>query len=471
MKKQDSKKVREIRLEKILSVDDKEVLGVWPKREDVDEIIHEDVDVYLPSGELAISFRVGALKSTTPVEKGGTLTKERLDYWRWVSKALSTDQRGNAAGRDIVTNPEIRLTVGQNEFFKSAIRGKVTSVEEARAIIDSNVNPSRITYYVNKVGKAGLVDLEEVEKWDKIVRQKTKHTIEEIKEATAHRNKAKLAWFDKWFERDWVPAENKALAAKQGKKDFITSQPRSNRCLSNVVGAIDRSGRIPYGRLTKSTTDRYEEFASNKDFFQEVNNLLKESNIEKFEILNERFSRVKDSKYNLFGTAFTTITVNNNFQVAYHRDGNNAENAVAVLAVMETGKWKGGEFVFPELRLGFDIREGDVFVGDNQGLIHGMLPFDFQSTDAENIMFVFYQRDRIVMLDDLACEECRKKFLEYSAANLKEKGTGEPKWAGSFEGMWTSPEWIEFKSKQLDPTDPKGKGTLERCSNTNYWCT
>lgn len=451
--------VRKIQIQEIVKFQDKDILGAWPKRSEVDVIFDEDVDVYLPDGELAVVFRKGALKSTTPVEEGGTLTKDNYEYWQWASKALSTDQRGHAAGRDIVTNPEIRLTIGQGEFFKQATKGRVSTLEEARELIDANPNPSRTTYYVGKTEADGLVDLEEINKWDSIVRRKSKFSYEEVQEATRKRNIAKLSWFENWLAREWVPAEDKEAVAKAAKKRYITSQPRSNRCHSNVLGAIDRSGRIPYGRMTKSTENRYEEFVANQPFYHEINDFLKETHPDKYETLNARFSQVKDDRYNLFGTAFTTITVNNNFQVAYHRDGNNAEGAVAALAVMENGQWTGGEFVFPELKIGFNIRKGDVLIGDNQGLIHGMLPFNMESHDAENIMFVFYQRDGIIRLDDQECEMCRKDFLEYSAVHYKDKGTGEPKWAGSFPGMWTSPEWDEFKASR----------NLTRCKNTNYW--
>jgi hypothetical protein len=452
---------RQIQIKEIVKLQDKEILGAWPQRSDVDEIIHEDTDVYLPNGELAIVFRVGSLKSTTPVEKGGNLTKENYNYWQWVSKALASDQRGHAAGKDIVTSPEIRLTLGQVEFFKQAVKGKVQTLKEAREILGSNTRPSRTTYYIGKTEEDGLVDLEELEKVSSIVRKKSRYSFEEVEEAKEKRNTIKLSWFENWLTRDWAPSTDKAEAAKKGQKRYVTSQPRANRCYSNVLGAIDRTGRVPYGRLTKSTETRYEEFEANRPFYQEINDLLKQTHPDKFEVLSERFTQVKDPKYNLFGTAFTTITINNNFQVAYHRDGNNAEGAVAALAVMETGDWSGGEFVFPELRIGFDIREGDVFVGDNQGLIHGMLPINLKSNDAENIMFVFYQRDGIIRLDDQECEMCRKSFLEYSAQHFKDRGTGEAKWAGSFQGMWASDDWREFK---------KERG-LTRCSETNYWGT
>ena len=153
-------------------------------------------------------------------------------------------------------------------------------------------------------------------------------------------------WFYNWFDTVWVPAEDRPAAARAAKKKYNTIQPRSNRCYSNVLGTIDRSGRLPYGRLTASTVKRYDEFVENKDFYHEVDGLMAELMPVPHKVLSERFAKVKDERYNLFGTAFTTITINNNFQVAYHRDGNNAEGAVAALAVMEKGDWTGGEFVF-----------------------------------------------------------------------------------------------------------------------------
>ena len=466
--------VRRIDIPEVLSLDDKAVLGEWPKREDVDEIINEDVDVYLPSGELALVFRKGGLKSTLPEAKGGTLTQENFKFWQWVSKLPpGTDQRGFAAGKELFTTPEVRLTKGQWDFLLKATREKdpITDVAEARAIIDGDTRFSRNTYYVGKVEADGFVDVEEVERWHLIVRKKSIQG-EARKEATEKRNAAKLAWFDNWFNKVWVTAEDRVAAARDAKKRYVPMQPRGNMVFSAILGVIDRSGRIPYGRLTSRAEKKWEEFSRNAPFYREVNEIFKETLPDKFKVLNDRFSKVKDERYNLFGTAFTTITINYNFQVAYHRDGNNAEGAVAAIAVMESGEYSGGEFVFPELRLGFNIREGDILIGDNQGLIHGMLPFSHADMcfgtyghkgSAENIMFVFYQRDRIISMDNLDCENCRRDFLLYSAEHYKDKGTGEPKWAGSFPGMWTSPEWQAFK---------EARGfTDETCTNTNYWNT
>ena len=456
--------VRKIQITTLIDRPDKEWLGKQPERSDIGEIYHEDVDVYLPSGELAIVFRVGALKSTLPVDKGGWLTPEAHAYWRWVSKALSTDQRGMAAGKDIVSNPEIRLTLGQWAFFIQATRAKnpLTDEAEARALVLSDTKPSRSTFYVKRTEEDGLVDLEEIERWDSICRKKNVDPAVK-KEATENRNKAKLAWFDKWFNETWVPAEDRGAAAKACKKRFITAQPRSNRCYSNVMGAIDRSGRIPYGRLTASTVKRYDEFVAQKALFHEVNDIFRETMPEAFADLNGRFSKVKDERYNLFGTAFTTLTVNNNFDVSTHYDGSNAVNGKAALFVMEKGDWSGGEFVFPQLGIGFDIRQGDIFIGDNQSLQHSMLPFeprDMEAHGAENVMFVAYAKEDLLWMDDLECETCRKDFMEYAIKNHRDKAEGKnlEKWSGSWAGQWCSPEWIAFKESR----------GMQRCSNTNY---
>ena len=454
---------KQVFIESLKDCPDSKYLGSWPKREDYPTIFREDVDVHLPNGDLIV-FRKGVLKGTLPVEKGGALTPEAHKYWQWVSKALRTDQRGMASGREITTNPEIRLTIGQSEFFSKATRAKnpLVDADEARALIESDTRPSRNTYYVKRAEESGYVDLEEVEKWDSIVRKKSLPKSERD-EATILRNKAKLAWFNNWFEREWLPAEDRASVAKAARKYLVTSQPRSNMCWSNVVGAVVRSGRIPYGRLSVSTLKRWDDFLAQKPLFHEVNDLFRELMPEAFADLNERFSKVKDERYNFFGTAFTSATVNNNYQVAVHYDGQNAVNGKAALFVMEQGDWSGGEFCFPQLGVGFDIREGDILIGDNQSLQHCMLPFEFHSDDAENVMFVLYAKEDLIKMDDLDCENCRRDFLAYAKENLRHKAEGKnlAKWEGGWPQQWRSPEWVEFKRSQ----------GMERCSNTNYKLT
>lgn len=454
---------KQIHLKEVRECPDAEWLGAWVKHEDY-TLYREDIDVYLPDGTLAFVFRKGVLKYTLPVEKGGTLTEDNHKYWSWVSKALKTDQRGMASGKVITTNPEIRLTLGQFEFFSKATRAKnpLTDLDEARRLIDASPEPGRNTFYMRRAEADGFIDVEEVEKWDSICRKKNVDPVVRA-EALAKRNAAKLAWFERWFESQWVPAQDRAAVAKAARKKYVTTQPRANMSYSNVMGAIDRSGRLPYGRLTVTTLKRWNEFVAQKDFFHEVNGLFRELMPAEFEDLNSRFQSVKDERYNLFGTAFTTVTVNNNYQVAVHYDGSNAVNGKAVICVMERGEWSGGEFVFPQLGIGVDIRAGDIFIGDNQGLQHAMLPFDppdMESAGAENVMFVMYAKEALLWMDDLECETCRKDFMAYAVEHHRDKAEGRnlEKWRGSWWEMWRSPEWEAYKKMRK----------MERCSNTNY---
>lgn len=449
--------VRVIKLEKLHECSDKEMLGTYPTEKDFDEVIDEDCDVYMPDGTIGLSFRKKAFTYLNSIDPDS----EKFDYWRFVSRDLFSDQRGNAAGKDINTNPEIRLTEGQKQFFAKAIK-KELSLEEALNLT-SNTTPSRETYYVGKAEADGLVDMAELEIWESLVRKKS--TPSDLKEeAIQKRNIIKLAWFETWLRTVWAVAPDKIKAAKEGKKRYVTTQPRGNKAYSNVLGTIDRSGRLPFGRLTATTMRRYETFKEQISFYKEADALLKSTMPNTWKVLSKRFNQVKDKAYNLFGTCFTSITINWNFQVAYHYDGNNAQGAAAVLSVLEKGTYEGSEFVFPQLRLAFNLRHGDYLGGDNQGLMHGMMPFKNTSPDFESIWFVFYQRDSIIQLDSLECETCRKDFLAWMVENHPEYGTGEKNWAGSAPGQWGSKLWEEYKRLRT------AGGTYnysENCSDTN----
>ena len=433
------------------------LLGRFPTEEDYDEVIDEDCDVYLPGGSLAVVFRKAAIKSLVGLAPGDPT----YQYWRWASRSLISDQRGAAAGKTINTNPEIRVTEGQKKFFALAIKKEISLEEALELTADST--PTTTTYYVGKAEADGLVDAEEIEKWDSLVRKKNTPPKERA-EAVAKRNAAKLVWFENWLRTVWAVAPDKVKAAKNAKKRYVTLQTRGNRTYSAVFGTIDRSGRTPFGRLTKPTMDRYEDFEAQKGFYHEVDSLLKEYIPDSWKVLNDRFKQVKDKRYNLFGTSFTSLTINYNFQVAAHMDGRNAEGGIAVLTALDSGTFDGFDFIMHPLRLAFRLRTGDLFIGDNQSVPHSMTEMKNASADAESITYVFYQRDSIIKLDTLECEICRREFLDYVAKNHPELGTGEEKWAGSFPGMWRSSYWEDYKFLRKEQD---GYDYVKECSNTN----
>jgi hypothetical protein len=164
---------------------------------------------------------------------------------------------------------------------------------------------------------------------------------------------------------------------------------------------------------------------------------------------------------------FSTITINYNFPTYYHYDGKNNPRGVAVLTALtnesyEGEKFDGSYFVLPELRLAFDIRKGDFFVGDNCNLMHGQTEQVNKTEDAENIIFVFYARDGMAKLDDYHCESCRKEFILYSQATYADRYQKNEagKFSGVFPSMWVSDEWNDYKAAHCP-----------NASNNNYWYT
>jgi hypothetical protein len=445
-----------INLEQLVNFDDKQ-LGYVPDVSDY-RLIDEDCDVRLPDGTLAVAFRKKGLKTAAGIVPG---TKE-YDYWRWACRSLMSDQRGNAAGAEITSNVEIRLTEGQKSFFSLAVKGKVADLEAALEIVNSDTRASRTTYFVGKTEEDGLVDVAAIEAEDSLVRKKST-PFQQKQEARAKRNALKLAWFEVWLRTVWDRSEDRKEAAIEGKKRYVTSQPRGQKAYSAVLGIITRSGRTPFARLTKPTAERYEDFASFKLLYKEVDALTKSLFPKEWKTLKARYKNVADDRYSLFGTIFSSITCNWNFPTRWHRDGQNAKDAVAALVTFDNGEYEGFDFVMAELGLAFHMRGGDILIGDNQKITHAQTEFVPLSEDAENLTLVFYSRDAITTLDPLNCETCRREFMEWVTANHPELGTGEKNWNGSFPGMWGSQYWLDYKQLR---TVPEGYDYTE-CKNTH----
>ena len=446
--------VREIRLTELRECRDKDWLGRYSSREDYDEVIAEDTDVYLPDGTLVLVFRKQVIKTLVDI------SEERHNYWRWVSLDSGSTNRGDAAGTDLVDNCETRFTRGQVSFLQKAKKGEFNGIteDEAKAFLDSDTKWN-VWHYAPKWVKAdNLIDLQIVEPLEERAKDKNLSAAERekaAKELTVERGK----WFWNWVTQRFLVAEDRVAEAKEAWRKYSGAQSW-NTCASNVVGAIDRQAIIPWARLTGTTQKNPEGFEREAPFFREVDALFKAHMPENHKFLYDRFQEVKDPRFNLFDTAFTTVTINHNFRVAYHRDKLNCKDGIAVLSALTRGTFDGFGLIFPQMRLAFDIRQGDFLCGDNQGYIHGQMPMENASPDAESIWFVFYSKERLRFVDTLECELCRRDFRYFAKKNLTYRGNGKPSWGGIWPEMWTSPEWQEYKAENC-PT----------ASNTNWTMT
>ena len=441
--------VRQIHLTELQECKDKDYLGKFSQDSDYDEVIDQDCDVFTPDGTLVLCYRKAALDTLV------NITPERHDYWRWASTHSSSVNRGDAAGTDLSNHGGIRFTRGQRSFLGRAKKGEFdnATAEECKAFVDADPKWNVWHFAPKWIKEDGLVDVELVEQLEEAYKaDKTQANMDAL---VLERNK----WFDNWIDTRFVTAEDRRAEAKRADNKYKGAQAW-NPCASNVVGAIDRQALVPWARLTATTQSDLEGFEREALFFREANGLFKELMPGNYKYLYDKFQKVADPRYNLFDTAFTSVTINNNFRVAYHRDKLNCKGGIAILSALDTGSYDGYEFIFPEMRLAFEIRHGDFLCGDNQGYIHGMGPMRNASPDAESIWFVFYSKERLQFVDNLDCEMCRKDFKRYCRDNHKHMGNGKPSWSGISAGMWVSKEWEDYKAAHCP-----------EASNTNWTCT
>ena len=438
---------------------EKNRIGERPTEEDYDRVIDNHTVVYL-NGKRAIVFLKGALTEVGKIEPNSP----SYDYWKWVSKDLYSDQRGLVGGKELTTDTSARLTNGQVAFFREAAKGKVSTAEEAKAILAKHTGCSRFSLYVKKILDSGLVNKERILELEGIARKK-KTTAEDKAAALAERDALRQEWFDNWLE-SWELAEDKVAYAAKSYKDFVSIQTRANKVYSNILGFMDRTARNPFGRFTATTQKRYEDFVAHKDLYQQASDLYRETMPEEWNYIHNVMKDCQDDRYTLLGTkTFSTITINHNFATYWHLDGKNNPRGVAVLSNITNEKYDGEKydgqyFVMGEFRLAFNIRHGDFFVGDNCNRVHGQTEFVDKTGDAESVVLVFYARDGAAKLDDYRSECCRKEFMTYSQENYADryqKNDGG-KFSGVFPAMWVSDEWDEYR--------------LKHCPNatrTNYW--
>ena len=104
--------------------------------------------------------------------------------------------------------------------------------------------------------------------------------------------------------------------------------------------------------------------------------------------------KANQTPFKIAGTAFTTITTNVNYQTYVHTDKGDDMEGFGNLAVIEKGKYKGGETCFPQYGIGVDVRAGDILYMDVHQP-HGNLPIHLESEDAKRLSIVCYLRKSI----------------------------------------------------------------------------
>ena len=159
---------------------------------------------------------------------------------------------------------------------------------------------------------------------------------------------------------------------------------------SAIIGYYDAKMPKLYCRLTAWTGRELEKWGELLPLFQIIGKEFAEHVPERYAV---QMAKVMETKpdWVVPGTPFTTITVNNTYPTGVHTDSGDLEEGFSNLSCLRRGNYSGGIFVFPEYRVGFDMKDGDVLLMDAHQW-HGNTQIVPLSDDAERISIVCYYR-------------------------------------------------------------------------------
>lgn len=151
-----------------------------------------------------------------------------------------------------------------------------------------------------------------------------------------------------------------------------------NIAKSNVLGYIDlaprNTGRKEAVSLCAYARDYPDRYENCLPFITDIDDAFREVAQEKHE---NQYKMVNDD-YRMADTSFTTATVNYSWQSALHLDANNGKECYSAITVIRDrnnkNNYTGGYLLFPEYRIGFNIREGDLLISDTVENFHSNSP-------------------------------------------------------------------------------------------------
>lgn len=170
-----------------------------------------------------------------------------------------------------------------------------------------------------------------------------------------------------WKKR--IPVKTSKWSTGYIVKGKLSKMKVNNQVASNVLGYYEGTafmGLPP--RMTNYTRTKFDNFQKGLPFIQEMSNQYK--NLVP-QVYKKQYSRASKRDYlRIPDTSFSSVTVNRNFRTALHVDAGNFNGGMAVMTVLERGKYSGGYTVFPQYGIGFDVRHGDLLVMENCNTWH-----------------------------------------------------------------------------------------------------
>lgn len=166
-----------------------------------------------------------------------------------------------------------------------------------------------------------------------------------------------------------------------------------NTVNSGIIGYFDRTPRYPYCRTTAYNLNNPEKFAAALPMIQAINDVFKAVNPNRH-AAQMKMVKGTTPEFVISGTAFTTVTVNKNWQTAVHQDAGDYEGGFGVMSALTTPGFTGCYFCLPRWRVGINMRTTDVLLADVHEW-HGNTPIH-PTDEFERISLVLYYREKMI---------------------------------------------------------------------------
>ena len=239
-----------------------------------------------------------------------------------------------------------------------------------------------------------------------------------------------------------LTSSNRGLAAGHKPPAKHKTYDRSNPVHSTIAGYIDSPNNKYPCRLSQFSSKHFDIYTKGIPLIESVNALFKETLPLQYE---RQLAMANTSKFRIKETAFSTVTINYNFQTALHVDKGDCEQGFGVL-VVSTNQMKGGYLLFPRFDIGICVSTNDVlFMNVHEYHCNSPItPISLLPDDADSyyrMSFVFYFRTRLL--------NCRQNEV------LKELGVEDGKYWNTSLFISKITDKIGTAAKQLVFEDTK----------------
>lgn len=164
-----------------------------------------------------------------------------------------------------------------------------------------------------------------------------------------------------WKKRK--PVEVDKWGARYMQDGKVSKMRVNNNVFSSVLGYFEETPFMGLPcRLTSYTQKYFDQYKNGIPFLQTIDGFFKK--LVPGPHAKQLAQAKKRPEFQIENTAFSSLTMNRNFRTALHKDAGDFQEGFGNLTVLEYGKYSGGETLFPQYGIGFNVRAGDFLAMD-----------------------------------------------------------------------------------------------------------